>query len=224
VSGVYSVTLRASVLDQQVINNWDYTVTTPLAAPTALELLTLLGFIPTGDPAELPDDTMFAAVRAAVSNYVNFLEVECRELYSVTDFYTAAYSPAVMGDQANGITSPVLAYGLFSNRVRTDIRRGFKRLSGVSESQIGTGGLLESAQLTLMTAVATKMSEPLIGIQGTYQPSILSFEAYTTPKLKTAYKPYPTRDEQLEHAAIGVSWAPYDRARSQTSRQIGRGA
>lgn len=222
-SAIYEVTLRGAMNLQATVNAFHYVVTDVLATPTALNLLTLMGFIPTGDPPLLPEDTLFASLRACVSEDVHFVEVEAREMYSVTDFYTAPYSPAVPGIQDQPASSPVLAWGLRSNRVRTDVRRGYKRLPGVTEANMDAGGAVGADQLTVLTALATAMSATLTGLGGPYMPAVLAFEEYTTPRGRSAYKPYATRDEQLAHAAYAVSWQPYDVVRTQNSRQYGRG-
>lgn len=223
---IYTVTLRGLYYGQQIINTFAYvSAGTGSPTPSAFDLLNAMGFIPSGDPPALPDETIFAFIRGLVNNNMAFTEVEARNLYSVTDFYLFGYSPAVVG-LIDGIdVSPMTAYGLRSNRVRTDIRRGFKRFCGVVEEATTNGGFLVGGYITTLADVADAMSEVLEGtFEATYQPSILSYEMYTVPPAKPAYRPYETEEEQLEHAAIGVTWAGYDTVRSQVSRQYGRGA
>lgn len=222
---LYEVTVRGSLYGQSVINVFSYSVTTGvIVTPSASELLNLMGFVPVGDPAELPAGTLFAAWRALVSVDVNFLSVEARELYSLTDFFEVAYSPAEVGGQANSAFSPFVAFGVFSNRVRTDIRRGFKRFAGVTEAQVDAGGDLEAGAVTALALVASKMSLVLSGATADYSPSVISREKVIDPVTgKVTYQLYADPVEQFEHTARGVTYAGYDTVRSQTSRQYGRG-
>lgn len=222
---LYEVTVRGSLYGQSTVNVFSYAVPDVLlATPTAAELLALLGFVPIGDPAELPTDTLFAAWRALVSVDVNFLSAEARELYSLTDFFEVAYSPAEVGGQANSAFSPFVAFGLFSNRVRTDIRRGFKRLAGVTEAQVDAGGVLASGAETDLALVATRMSAMLAGAAADYFPAVISREKITDEVTgKVTYQLYDDPAVQYDHTAVGVTYAGYENVRSQTSRQYGRG-
>lgn len=226
-SGIYEVTLRQRLAGQQVINRFAYVQTDDLATPTSFELLSLMGFIPAGDPPAYPEDTLFEAIRGIQSEGVSYLEVEARELYTDTDFYVAPFIAATTGLIELPSTSPVLAFGLFSDRLKLSVRRGFKRFAGVTEEGIAAEGVLESTMLGFVSAVGEKMGEPLsagVGVGGQYSPAVLSFEEYETPSGKKARRPYATEAEQRTHAAWPVSWFAYDRVRSQTSRQVGRGA
>lgn len=226
-SGIYAVTLRQRLAGQQVINRFAYVQTDDIATPSSLQLLTLMGFIPAGDPLAYPEDTLFSALRAAQSGSVSYLEVEARELYTDTDFYVAPFISPTPGEYPVPASSPALAFGLFSDRLKLSVRRGFKRLAGVTESGIGEDGILEADMLALVAVVGEKMGEVLdsgMTSLGVYAPAILSFKEYETPSGKKAREKYPTENEQRTHAAWPVSWFAYDRVRTQTSRQVGRGA
>jgi len=226
--GFYEVTVRQRYFDQLCINVFNYFTSLSVGVtPNSLELLTLMGFIPTGDPLDFPADTLAWHMAEQQNAGVEYLTAEARELYSVTDFYEAVYSPALIGHLTSGeAMSPLAAYGVFSNRVRTDIRRGFKRFVGVSEGQIGSGGVLASGALGGVTAIADAMSASLTGAAAVYFPCVISRlkEAYTEGGVtKYRYVLYPTPEEQEDHTAVGVTYAAYTTMRSQTSRQYGRG-
>jgi len=146
----------------------------------------------------------------------------------VTDVYGSPYPPGVNGQYSGTAASPALSYALTSNRVRSDIRRGQKRLSGVSESAMAAGGVLESAFLTSLSYAASEMSAVLEyddeGNTLTFTPCVLSFEEYEPEPGKRAYRKWATEAAQLSHAAIGVLWSAQDTVRTQVSRQYGRGA
>jgi len=225
---LYEVTLRQSYFDQACINTWAYAAESGLGVtPSALELLTLMGFVPTGDPLAFPADTIAAALATIQSDNVNYLTVEARELYSLTDFEELAYSPPLTGENTGGDSmSPFVAYGLFSDRTRVDIRRAFKRFAGVMEADVAAGGTLVSGSITELTALADAMSETLDGATSSYFPCVISRLKEAIPDtdpVRYRYVLYPTAAEQDEHIALGIEFAPYGTVRSQTSRQYGRG-
>jgi len=224
----YEVTLRQRYFDQLCINVFPYYVAQTVGqSPNALELLTELGFIPTGDPLAFPADTLAAALAVVQSDNVQYLSVEARELYSLTDFYEAAYSPPLTGLNTGGDSaSPFVAYGVYSNRVRTDIKRGFKRFVGVMEADMLAGGVLTSGSLGELTDLAEKMSEVVLGTSAAYSPAVFSFlkeEVPDSDPVRYRYVKYPDPADQAEHTAFDLTYAPYTVVRSQTSRQYGKG-
>lgn len=223
---IYEVVLRALYHEQNIINVFTYVDGGGVGAvPSAFDLLTAMGFVPTDPAPTFPADTVFDSIRNLVSTNVLFTEVEARNLYSTTDFYLLGYSPVVAGLVVGAGLSPAMAYGLKSNRVRTDIRRGFKRFVGVVEEGTSEGGIVCCGFPALVTDVAEKMSALLSGTSfAVYHPAVASFEKYTTPSGRFAYKPYATEAEQLDHTAHPVTWSGYTEVRTQTSRQYGRGA
>jgi len=222
---LYEITLRAQYFQQLCINRFHYLADGNIGFnPSAIELLTLLGFIPGGIPPVIATDTLFGQIRDLVSDQVLFLEAECRNLYSTTDFYVAAYSPPFAGLTDGVACAPFLAYGLFSSRVRTDIRRGTKRLVGVVEEATEGGGGINTDFADDVADVAAKMSEVHTGVTVTYYPAVLAYDKYVTPKGNDAYRPWPTEAEQAAHAAFPVTWGSYADVRSQTSRQYNRGS
>lgn len=223
---LYEVTLRQRYYDQLCINVWSYRSPAGLGfAPNSLELLTFMGFIPTGDPLALPADTIGAMLQDTQNTGTEWLSVEARELYSLTDFYEAAYSPTISGQAAAGDNaSPLLAYGLYSNRVRTDIRRAFKRFVGVGETAMTDGGDVTATFLGYLNTLSGLMSEVFEGITGAlYSPAVISRERLVDVDGKVTYELYESEAEQEEHTASGITFAPYSKIRSQTSRQFGRG-
>ena len=223
---LYEITLRQLFANQSCINVFSY-VSTPIGGgvASALELLTLLGFIPTGDPLEFPADTLADAIWALQDDAVSFLSAECRNLYSVTDFYEAVYSPAIPAGRTTGTPeSPFTAYGFLTARVRTDIRRGFKRFVGVDELLVDPLGVITDPGLALMDDVAEEMSQPVTSADAIYAPCVISRERVVDPETdKVSYQLYATVEDQLEHIATPLEWATYPTVRSQTSRQYGRG-
>jgi len=226
---LYEVLLRQSYFEQQVLNRWHYASTVdPTTVSGAFAIAFALGFIVTGDPLEPPAGTLFDALQDIQVPELEYQECQVQALYDPLDFFTVAYTPVQIGVALGADMSPVASLGFRSNRVRTDIRRGFKRFSGVSESAFTTGGEVDSGYDVVLAEVAARMSETITytedGDAGSFVPCVLQFEMYTTPPAKKAYRKYATLAEQLDHAALSVSYSPYSTMRTQNSRQYGRGA
>lgn len=215
--------------NQLVINRFHYVGSgTPAAVSLSFALISATKYLAASLVGGVfPTPSVARQVQDIQATSLRYVSAYARNLYSVTDFYETPYPSGVNGQQAGAPASPMLAYAVTSNRVRTDIRRGQKRFAGVVEEFMGAGGVLESPALTDLGYIANEMSATLTyddeGNTLTFQPAILGLEEYTTPSGKRAYRPYATEAAQLEHAAIGIDWQPVGTVRSQVSRQYGRG-
>lgn len=224
---LYEVTLRQRYYQQNVINVFSYQATSGIGlAPNALELLTLMGFIASGDPLEFPADTIASLLQSVQPAAVEFMSVEARELYSVADFYEAIYNPPIEGTWASVNTlSPISAYGFVSSRVRLDVRRGTKRFVGVAEDANDPGGNISVAMLGFLADVAAAMSEVLAGALSTYHPAVIPRERVVDGVTgKVTYRLYEDPSVQEDLTAVDVVWSPYSTVRSQVSRQYGHGS
>ena len=170
---------------------------------------------------------MFAAIRAYTTSSLVFLETEAKDLYSAVDFYVAPFSAGIAGTYAGESASPTVAFGWRTNRIRRDVRRGTRRIGGVSETLVTTGGNYTPAAAQALDEIAALFSSVLTyddeGNTLTFTPCVLGREEYTTPSGRRGYRLHATETEQLTHSAIGVVWSPYLTTRTQTSRQYGRG-
>lgn len=226
---ILEAVINQSYAGQLAVNRFHYVSSgTPASVSLSFALLSAMGFIP--DP---PGATTFTPYTLAdafenVQNEgVRYLSSYARDLYSVTDFYEVPYPQIITGDRSGEATSPVLAVGFYSSRVRTDIRRGMKRFVGVSETDVGANGLWAAGFEASLVYMADLLSATLTyddeGNTITFVPAILGLQEYTTPSGKRAYRPYPTEATQLAHVAQGVTWSAYAQVRTQVSRQYGRG-
>jgi hypothetical protein len=226
-ASIYEVLIRQNYFDQECLNRIHYVSDEALPVPTAFALAEAIGANSLAS-AEFDTDSLMGKLQALQNDALIYLEVQVKNLYSATDFFTVAYNPPPNAD-ATGTQgmSPAVSYGVVSNRVTLAVRRGHKRFAGVSEGAVDAGGVLNSGGLTAVTAVADKLSEDAVATIGmatyTYHPAVLAFNKYTTESGKTAYKPYDDADTQLAHAAIGVTYSVMTTVRTQRSRQYGRG-
>lgn len=227
---LYEMSLIMEYFNQRCEVVWNYVSTTPPSGVLgSLGLITGLGFIPSGSPPTFPSSTLAANLEASLSNQLTFLEVLCKAAsdYDPSDFYDYPIPGAITGEVTGDAMTPFVAYGFYSSRVISNIKRGFKRFPGVSETMVGAGGVIGSGELAALESVASLMSDQVTYSAGggtvTYTPCVVSKKKYTTPKGNPAYEYYPTLTEQLEHIAQGIIYTPYDTVRSQTSRQYGKG-
>lgn len=221
---LFEVVLRQSYLTRNVINRWYYNGTgTPAAVDLSFALVSAFGGIPDPVTGEFPADTIMSALADVQHTELKYLQLSAEALYDVSDFYLVNYPPTQAGTQGGTAAAQFIAYGLQSNRVRTDIRRGSKRFAGVSEQYMGTGGVLDAGMDTLLAVVAELMSDNLEyddeGNTLTFQPVILSLEPADPPTDPQTYSYYPTNAEQLEHAALGIQWTANSHVTTQNTRK-----
>lgn len=226
---LYEVVLDQRFFNQQCINRWNYVNTgSASGVSNSLALLNALGFIADGS-GDFPADGLFSQIGSLVANEVQFIQVTCRAIYDVNDFYAYAFPTGTTGSAGSaGAVAPFDAYGFRTNRIRQDIARGTKRFVGVTEGAINTGGVINTAGLLLMDEVADAMSAsvgfPLVSPEVTFTPVIVGKEKYETPSGKFAYRYYETLVSQNAHLASNPVWENYLTMRSQTSRQYGKGS
>lgn len=225
---IFEVTVSLMYFGQQCINRWNYLADVAVGGnQMSAGLAEEFGlFAPGEDPNA---NSVLAQLQACTNGAGVFTDITVRDLYSDFDFLEAplGFNGTVTGE---GYT-PAMAYGFYSQRTRLDIRRGFKRIPGVSEGAVGTGGVLAGTGITMTNELAVKMSlnlsQVIAGTNVVFKPVILGKEKYqTNPGIepaKYAYKLYQPEAEQLAHVAdVGV-WFPYTQVRTQGSRQYGRG-
>lgn len=229
---IYEATLFTTYYGQNCLNRWNYVMTgTPAVVTGSFALADAMGAIPVPIVGGFPADTLLRSIADGVSNQVQFQSFSVKAVYSVTDFYELPYVPIITGLQSGGEgLSPASAYGFRTNRVRTDVRRGTKRIEGPIEAHVGGGGVLAEGGATITNLIATRMSEVLSytdeGNELSFTPCVVKKERYEVPGKpgQFAYRYYPTLAAQMENTAIGVLWQAYNTIRTQTSRQYNRGS
>lgn len=225
---IYEVTLRQTYFGQQCINRFHYIGDTPsVGSEAAFSLINAMGFVGTGSPVVYPVGSLFSLIRAVQATVLQYDEVEARNLYDPLDFFVRPFPSPTVGLSGGEPSSPVLSTGFRSNRVRTDIGRGFKRFTGISESALASGGAIDAGVLASLAPLAAKLGDDISYNPGatiySFTPCVLGFDKYTTPKGNVAYRPYANEATQLAHAAFPVAYTAMPQVRTQTSRQYGRG-
>lgn len=222
---IYEVVLNSTYYGQKCVNRWNYiSLTTPITIFGSLALAIGFGFI---DPTVT--SKIMGNIRSMSATTVGFVSFSVKNLYNPLDFYASPFATGLVGTLGGNGLSPINAYGFIASQTRLDVGHGFKRFVGVVEEEVNAGGSVSGSLISgQLNPLATKMTSNLTyvdeGSPVTYNPAILSREKYTTPRGNDAYRKYPTEEEQLDHTATGVVWAPYANTRGQQSRQYGRGA
>lgn len=223
---LYEVLLRQSYFGRNVLNRWHYNGSgTPAAVSLSFALTSAFGGILPALSSDFINDTIMGELQDVQSEATVFVELQVKALYDVVDFYTVPYAPDISATQGGTPMSPFNAYAFQTNRVRTDIRRGNKRIVGVSEQYVGDAGIIEAGMPALLNNLADLMSDTLEyddeGNTLSFQPAVLSFEKHApdADHDEDWYAPYPTNAEQLDHTALGVSWTLKPYVTTQNSRK-----
>jgi hypothetical protein len=231
---IMELVLQSTYFNQQCISRFNYiSVGTPAAVSLSFALTSAFGCIydPDGTPAGYPNPSVFWAIRATQVPTVQYDFVTTKNVYSTTDFYETPFLQAANGLRSGNAMSPTAAMGYRTGRVRSDIRRGYKRFVGLSEGDVGDGGVIGATFLSnQMTVCAGYLTEPLTyndeGNIISFLPCVVKKEKYTPNPLRperVAYKYFDTQTEQEANIATGINFDPYPTQRTQTSRQYGRG-
>lgn len=228
---LYEVALEQSYAGQQIINKWNYqSGAIPSGALGSLLCIVGMGFAPMGDIVAFGDGTIAKDLQGGQVDDVTFVQVICKNLYSVTDFYTYAFPANTHGGNAvDEGTPPFVSIGFTTDKTRADIKRGQKRFAGIPESAIGSGGVLTSTAIAAYQTLGDDMADinavPVEGSAVLFTPYVFGLEKHpATEDRGITYTYYETETEQLEHIARINQWTVKTTARSQTSRQYGRGA
>lgn len=228
------IKLKQTYAGQEIENVFAYQGSgTPAAVSFSFALASAFGAVPA--VGVYPPTGIPVLMTQLQSNQLSYDLISVRDPYSNTDFYETPFIPSLVGTIATEGASPVLAFGLFTNRTRQDIRRGQKRIAGVTEDFMDAQGVVDTAVAAgRLATLAARMTDNLTyddeGQTLTFTPIIVSKQCYnpatgTTPCPETgkAYRWYPTEAEQLTHIATSVVWSAYDVIKTQGSRQYGRG-
>lgn len=225
---LFEAILECSYHEQQIINRWNYTAPdASLGIDSSEALAIVFGAVPNADET-YPTDTPIGAIRAFVVNNYHFGSFFVRNVYDPLDFFEIAFLPGTVGLSIDSGLSPFVAAGFRTNRLRLDVRRGYKRIAGVGEAWMFEGGLFAEPAQVLLLEIANQMTLPLVynhlGVTQTFSPTVVRKKKTVDSEGKVKYAYYPTLAEQMDHAAVGVAWQFYPEARTQNTRQYGRGS
>lgn len=228
-SELYEIVVEQQLAGQQCVNRFNYVMEgTPVGVTGSFALLQALPLV--GNATTPPFGTAgFAFLwNACIANSVVWIQSIAKNIYNVLDFYTYAYLPDTQGSLTGSVHTPAIAFGLTSERVRQDIRRGQKRLAGVRLQDVNTVGDVAAAPLINLTAFGAAMGSAVSYTDGgnnlSFTPTVVHKQKYTTPGGTEAYRYFADKNTQLANVASGGNWFPKTTVRTQGSRQYGRGS
>lgn len=227
---ILQLTVNQRLANQLIVNRYHYVSSgTPAAVSLSFALMHASGYLTSRIVSGVfPAGTLARQIQEWQGTSLQYISAYAQDIYSNTDFYESPFPSAPNGQRGNDTMSPAVAFGFSASRVRTDIRRGQKRIAGVCEVDVVQNGVIESTTLGNLAGVAAKLAAVLTyddeGNTISFTPAVLGLQEYTSPSGKRAYRPYPTESQQLSHVATGMTWSPYTTLRTQVSRQYGRGA
>jgi len=231
---ILEVTLTQVFHGQTMVNRWNYLATgTPPPEGFAFGLNDAMGFHPTGGVAT--DGTILDGILTLQHPDTQAVQAICINPYDPEDFDAQPFIPRPIGPYSGQDNAPFISIGFRTNQTRRDVRRGTKRVGGLTEELFEGGGALTGAAITLADDLAALMNDTLSltvdTATSTYTPCVVKKDKYVVPGSdpeRFAYRYLPPyddtgRDAQLALIATGLTWEPYSDARSQVSRQYGRG-
>lgn len=224
---LYEAVVIADFNGTEIVNRYNYLGdVVGVASGDAFGLASAMGYVP--EAGVFTADSLAAEIAALVSNGIEWGQIIVRNIYVPTDFVELPFVPVAPGLVSGDVEAGFVAFGCRSNRVRTDIGRGYKRFAGVNESNVNSYGELTSGALAQLEVIAGLLQSTLTYTEGsdtnTYKPVIVGKEKIVVEGEPTLYRYYADEAEQLEHLAIGTTWEAYDHVRSQVSRKIGHGS
>lgn len=223
---IWEVLLRQTYDGKACLNRWHYEGTDiPAAVTSSFALASAFGGIPDPITGEFDDGTIMQLLSQIQGATLRYVDLQITALYDVADFYLIPYAPTQLGTATGTPMSRFAAYALQSSRVRTDIRRGNKRLAGVTETHVGDNGIIEASMTPVLADLAEAMTDDLVyddeGTDLTFSPVVLSYEKHDPDAEHDDfwYSKYPTLVEQLEHTANGVIWSYKANMTTQNTRK-----
>lgn len=231
---LFELTIKGTYQNQLVMNRLNFVSDNDNAGTAnAAGLLRAAGLVPAAPSAPLTASMLHRFLQAQTDAY-QMTELLSRNLYDVTDFYTATVSGGGWNGEivsgADGLMSFV-AQKIRTNRVRTDIRRGTLALTPPTEEAVDAAGNLLVGQLTVLQALCTELNaemEDSVGEETTiFLPAVMKKQKYQVPDTipqTEAYRYYSTASIQLANTAYPVVWEPVGTVTSQVSRRVGKGA
>jgi len=216
-SDLWVLTLRGQLLNQDIVNVFTYHCDEPFNATT-------------DGASDLIDGFIINVMLGATSNGLAggnkaaslvYSEIEAYNLDEPTAFEIRLVN--YVGSSADEQSPSFLAVGYSSNKPRRDIRRGQKRIAGLTENQCANNALIAAVQ-TEWQNVGNDMASvlpvgPLTG--ATFTPCVIKRVKYVASSGNDAYR-FPEPGEPDTHYLV-TEWQLKTAITSQVSRKVGHG-
>jgi hypothetical protein len=229
---IFTATLQSRYFGQLLINRFQFISSSDVNPVDGCQALAnALGAVDTngvvnGNP--LPTGTLMGTLETLQVPALEYIAMEVITPYFPFGLFERIFPAGTAGNSAAGgdNLAPFIAVSIRSDRVRRDVRRGFKRFSGLTENEITATGLAPGA-LTELGNIADSISGTITGDAG---PLNVAFQSAVVP-LKRVPDSDPPQYELFENEGAAVSASAFpleyeaeDKVTTQNSRKIGRGA
>lgn len=162
IGDVYSLVLDATLSAQQVLNVFHYQVGAEAGGPSSA--------------TELSDEfqaSVLPEIADTLSAHWDATRLTITNIGTPADFVDLALSPPVEGTRTGENINSVVTWSFRLNRVNPGQRVGWKRFSGLSETDV-FGSTAQSGVLAALTACAAALGLSLVGSNASYLPSVVS--------------------------------------------------
>jgi len=237
---LYEVIVTGTIQGDQAIwrSNWERT-TDPVGGNLfAYRLLQAIGFDEADTTAPQPD-SLLEYFQACATGQAVITSLFSRNLYDDLDFSEIPLGAGWIGLQSGGAYAPPFVNAQWrSNRTNLAVRRGHVSTWGIQEANIDDSSNVIGSDLTgpmdeFAGAMSIEQTHTIVSQLYGFRSCVLSKERYMvagtgtdpiTNPARWAYKYYDTEAEQLEHAALDLTWERMLPVSSRMSRKKGRGA
>jgi hypothetical protein len=229
---IFTATLQGRYFNQLLINRFQFISSSDVSPVEGCQALAnALGAVDTsgvvlGNP--LPSGTLMGTLEALQNAEIEYIAMEVITPYDAFGLFERIFPAGTTGDSGSSgdNLSPFIALSIRSDRTRRDVRRGFKRFAGVTESDVTATGPVPTT-LGRLGDVAASISGTITGDAG---PLNVAFQSAVVP-LKRVPDSDPPQYEQFENEGAAVSASAFpvtyqaeDKVTTQNSRKVGRGA
>lgn len=227
------LTLQSRFAGQIFLNRFNYVWDSASPSPGGLsqKLIEATGVQTITSGGTYTENTLIYAIQRILHTTCTFEIMTARDVDNVFDIAEFLFPTGSLGQgfHTGESAPPFMAMGFRSSKSRSDIKRGAKRFSGLPGDFLSNAGIFTGTALNLGDDVAAAMSSPLSDGEGTdFLPAVTHKKREqviegTTPTGKFKYVYWGDPDLNVQNSMYPVSWGVGETARSQTSRQYGRG-
>jgi len=229
---IYTATLQGRYFGQLVINRFQFISSSDVDARDGCQALAnALGAVDTAGVVQtnpFPAGTLMGSLEILQVPALEYIAMEVLTPYDPFGLFERIFPAGTTGDNQAGDDNlaPFVACSIRSDRVRRDVRRGFKRFCGLTEADITATGLVATT-LGRLGDIATSISGTITGDADTLN---VAFQSAVVP-LKRVPGSDPPQYELFDNESLAVSASAFpltyeaeDKVTTQNSRKIGRGA
>jgi len=229
---IFTATLQGRYFGQLLINRFQFISSSDVSPVEGCQALAnALGAVDTNGVVltnPFPVGTLMGELEQLQNSALEYIAMEVITPYDAFGLFERVFPAGTNGNSGGSgdNLAPFITASIRSGRTRRDVRRGFKRFSGLTEDQITSTGIV-TGTLSVLGDVAASISGTITGDAG---PLNVAFQSAVVP-LKRVPDSNPPQYERFENEGAAVSASAFplvyeaeDKVTTQNSRKIGRGA